>query len=113
MIGSNMIFQCVGLVTLFLWGCLSACSFHDVRVGEIKYACRSTIDCPDLGEKCLPVSTGNSLSDYCAQFSCPNIQGFELFTELHLMPKVCDFDQNSDGIADVAKSYSNRSRNYA
>jgi len=54
---------------------------------------------------CLPLYSGDHLTDYCSYASCPDLSGFERFSDQRAMVKVCDYDRDGDGVADVSSSF--------
>lgn len=77
----------------------------DKRVGDFLYTCRSNVDCTYSEMRCLPFTSGESLSELCQRAPCPSMEGFQQFVELHKMPKVCDYDRDHDGLSDVGRDY--------
>lgn len=87
----------ISLISLSSPGCV------EVREGDMRFTCRSNIDCPLKGYRCLPLYSGATLSDYCARASCPDDESFERFSGNFRMVSVCDVDEDQDGVADITK----------
>ena len=92
---------------LLLWiicgGLMTSC--QDPRVADQRLTCRSEIDCALESMTCLPLYAGETLTEYCAEASCPDVDGFKRFSDQRAMVKVCDLDLDEDGIADITSKY--------
>ena len=80
---------------------LCSCTVVDYNRIELRYACRSDIDCTHAEFSCVSASPGDTLGEYCEENDCPNTEGFDLFKSLYKMPMICDYDKNNDGVADT------------
>ena len=69
-----------------------------------RLSCQTDLDCSNQNLssalKCLPVTAGETLNDFCRKDSrfCPFHRHAPT---MYAMPRICDVDDNGDGLADV------------
>ena len=92
-----------GMILLISVYLIASC--HEPRVADLRDPCRSDVDCELDLMSCLPLYAGEKLTSYCDRAPCPELNGFERFSDQRAMVKVCDYDRDDDGLADVSSTY--------